>query len=122
VLEDHEGYARWADVREAVLSHPGDPPPNGLGAVRVIRASGIAIREEVVAFEPPSRLGYVMTAGLPVRDYRGDVLLEPSDGGTEIRWKVTFRPLIPGTGPLLRWAVQRTISGLVAALTRAVAG
>jgi len=36
LVTDHVGLGRWlgADIH---LEHPGEPPPNGLGAIRVIR-------------------------------------------------------------------------------------
>ena len=43
---------------------------------------------------------YALIGGnLPVRDYRGEVTLEPAPGGgTTITWRSTYRPKIPGTG------------------------
>lgn len=116
LVADHEGYARWAGVKEVVLRNPGDPPPNGLGATRVVRRSGIAVEEEVTGFEPPTRLAYSLTEGLPVRDYRGEVLVQPSGGGTELIWRVRFRALVPGTGALLRRLVARGIGDMVSGL------
>ena len=98
VVIDHKGWADWAGIKEAVLRCQGHPPPNGLGAIRVFRAKGLAIEEEIVGFEPPRRMEYRLTAGAPVRDHRGEVRLEPCDAGTLVIWKVEFRPLIPGTG------------------------
>ena len=118
VLEDHAGYAKWAGFHEVVLRNPGDPPPNGLGAIRVLRRSGIAIEEEITGYEPPRRLEYVLTAGLPVRDYRAEVVLEPSGRGTSLVWRVRFRPLVPGTGALLRRVLARSLGDLVEALVR----
>lgn len=49
-------------------------------------------------------------AGLPVRDYRADVDLEPNAEGTRIRWHVSFSPKVPGTGWLLRWGITRFVT------------
>jgi uncharacterized protein YndB with AHSA1/START domain len=118
LLEDHAGYVRWAGFHEVVLRHPGDPPPNGLGAIRVLRRSGIAVEEEVTGYEPPRRLEYALTAGLPVRDYRAEVRLEPSPCGTDLVWRVRFRPLVPGTGGLLRRVLRRSLEAMVDGLVR----
>ncbi len=56
VYTDHVGWQSWAGVQEVVLRQQGDPPPDGLGAIRVIRSRGIAIEEEVTAFTPPERM------------------------------------------------------------------
>ena len=113
VFTDHVGYMRWAGVKEVVLRQEGHPAPNGLGAIRVIRSGGIAIEEEVTAFEPPKRMEYRVVSGLPVRDHLGEVLFESVDGGTELTWKVRFRPRIPGTGWLLGRAVRLGLSQML---------
>jgi uncharacterized protein YndB with AHSA1/START domain len=118
VLEDHAGYAKWAGFHEAVVRQPGDPPPNGLGAIRVLRRSGVAIEEEITAYEPPRRLEYSLTAGLPVRDHRAEILREPTASGTALVWRTRFRPLVPGTGSLLRRLLERSLRTMVQALVR----
>ena len=117
---DHVGWERWAGVKEVVLRQTGDPPPNGLGAIRVIRARGMAIEEEITAFEPPRRLGYRLVAGAPVRDHAGEVRFEPDAAGTRVTWTVRFRPLIPGTGWLLRRVLERGLRDVLAALAENV--
>jgi hypothetical protein len=54
---------------------------------------------------------YVMLSGLPVREYRAEVVLSDADGGgTDITWRSSFLPRIPGSGPLFR-ALMRGIVG-----------
>jgi uncharacterized protein YndB with AHSA1/START domain len=113
VYTDSAGWPRWAGVKEVVLRQAGDPPPDGLGAIRVIRSRGIAIEEEVTAFDPPKRVAYRMVAGLPVRDFCGEVCFGAADGGTRIRWTVRFRARVPGTGPLLRRLVARMLGDVL---------
>ena len=117
---DHVGWERWADVKEVVLRQKGDPPPNGLGAIRVIRARGMAFEEEITAFEPPRRMGYRLVAGAPIRDHSGEVRFEPEAAGTRVTWTIRFRPLVPGTGWLLRRVLEREIRGVLAALAENV--
>jgi hypothetical protein len=50
---------------------------------------------------------YLRLSGLPVRDYRGDVDLELTADGTGIRWHISFRPKVPGTGWPLWWGIER---------------
>src|SRR5262245_31264932 len=105
VLSDHAGWQAWAGVQEVVLRQQGDPPPNGLGAIRVLRRGGLAIEEEVVAFEPPHRLVYRVCAGIPVRECEAEVRLAAAGGRTRVNWRVRLRPLLPGTG----WLLERLI-------------
>jgi uncharacterized protein YndB with AHSA1/START domain len=116
IYTDHVGWQDWAGVKEVVLRQTGDPPPNGLGAIRVIRARGMAIEEEITAFEPPRRLGYRLVAGAPVRDHAGEVRFEPDAAGTRVTWTVRFRPLVPGTGWLLRRVLERGLREVLTAL------
>ena len=54
-----------------------------------------AIVEEVVAFEPGSRLGYRATAGVPFKNYGGEVVLTPSGTGTRIEYSITLDERVP---------------------------
>ncbi len=117
---DHVGWERWAGVKEVVLRQKGDPPPNGLGAIRVIRARGMAFEEEITAFEPPRRMGYRLVAGAPIRDHAGEVRFDPDASGTRVTWTIRFRPLVPGTGWILRRVLERELRGVLAALAQSV--
>lgn len=60
--------------------------------------------------EPGKRLSYAITAGLPVREHRGDlVLLDTPTGGTELVFNESFRPRIWGTGGYLRGRREQTL-------------
>ncbi len=97
VLADHEGMSTWGPGLTVTLDNPGTTDRNGLGAVRRINAPGPmpAIVEEVVAFEPGSRLGYRATAGVPFKNYGGEVVLTPSGTGTRIEYSITLDERVP---------------------------
>ena len=123
ILSDHEGMPDWFPAREVVRRRPGAPEPNGVGAVRVVRTLGLAVEERVTAFKPEERLEYVLTEGAPCSEYRGEVVLARGNGGTRVRWSVRLRPLVPGTGWILRRIVARLLSrGLEGLARRAAAG
>ena len=103
---DHCGWEKWAGVREVVLRQPGNPAPNGVGASRVLRSRGIAVEEEVIAFEPPRRMVYRLVAGAPIRNHQGEVRFSPSATGTLVEWTVRFDPLIPFTGALVSRVIR----------------
>lgn len=115
---DHCGWEEWAGVHEVVLRQPGYPAPNGVGASRVVRSRGIAVEEEVIAFEPPRRMVYRLVAGAPIRNHQGEVQFSPCAAGTLVEWTVRFDPLIPFTGALLarvlRTALQDVLKRLAA--------
>lgn len=119
LLADSTGWRKWAGplIRESTWDREGQPAPGGVGAVRKLGGRPVYSREEIVVYDPPHHLGYVMVSGPPVRGYRADVYLTESSGGTRITWRATFTPLIPGTGSLLRLA----LGGVVRGFTRRLA-
>ncbi|MFQ5697193.1 MAG: SRPBCC family protein [Myxococcota bacterium] len=112
LLTDSSRCARWAGFHEVVVRQQGDPPPEGLGAIRVLRGGGIALEEEITAYDPPRLLGYRLTAGLPIRDHRAAVLLETRIGGTRLTWTARFRSPVPLLGSLVRMRYRRTLERL----------
>ena len=117
VLTDHCGYTKITPVRKAVLEREGEPEPNGLGAIRALSAlPGPPMREEVIAYERPSRFSYTVLSGLPVRDHVGTVELHPKDGGTEIVYALKTIPtptlIGPVFMPILKKAIRDLISGV----------
>jgi uncharacterized protein YndB with AHSA1/START domain len=110
-------WKEWGAFTVAELEREGDPAPDGVGAVRRFGFPMYASREEVVAFEPPTHLGYVMLQGLPVPGYRSDVTLTAVDGGgTELRWASSF-----DARPWDAWLWAAVLDGLLHDFTRRVA-
>ena len=56
---------------------------------------------------PPGSLSYTEEASRLVKDFRVDIDLIPRYDGTEIRFAAAFAPKLPGTGGLLRRAVEK---------------
>ncbi|HSX66489.1 SRPBCC family protein [Nocardioides sp.] len=96
VLADHAGMSKWGPIT-ATVEKPGAPERDGVGAVRRIAAPGPApaIVEEITAFDAPTRLGYKALAGVPFKDYSGEVVLSPAGDGTLVEWTLTARSRIP---------------------------
>lgn len=117
VLADHRSYAQLTPLRSSTLEREGEPAPNGIGAIRVLKLAGPPLREEVTEFAAPRRMAYKLLSGIPVRDHRGTVDLAPSGGGTELRWDVVSVPSIPvpdgvwGVG--MKQAIKPLLNGIV---------
>ena len=119
VLADHEGMHNWGPGIKAKVTSTGATDLNGVGAVRRITTPlpMPAIVEEVTAFEPGRRLSYKALAGVPLRNYRGDVVLEAAGTGTAISYTVEVDQRVP----LVEKALTRVIAtGLLGGLVRAV--
>jgi uncharacterized protein YndB with AHSA1/START domain len=116
ILTDHRRYAAFTPLRGSELEREGDPAPNGVGAIRVLRAVGPPMREEVTAFERPHHFAYRMLSGAPLRDHVGDVTLEPAVGGTRVVYRIDSTPTVPVVGHamlgVLRVAVSRLLAGV----------
>lgn len=117
VMTDHRGYAKLTLLRRSELEREGEPAPNGVGAIRKLSAAGPPLREEVIAYEPPSRFSYTLLSGLPVRDHVGTISLEPRDGGTKVVYTVRTIPTVPLAGFLVvaavKFGVKQLLSGIV---------
>jgi hypothetical protein len=111
LLADGTTWPRWAPLDSFRLERPGDPPPEGLGAIRVFGRGRTTGRDEIVGLDPGHRLEYVSLSGLPVRDYHGVVDLADAHPGTTIRWRSRFSPKFPGTGWLLERGLTRFLTG-----------
>ena len=110
LLADGTTWPNWAPIDSFALERKGDPPPEGVGAVRVFKRGRVTGRDEIVEIVPGSRLRYVSISGLAIKDYRaivdvGD--LGNDTGGAVIRWRASFFPKIPGTGLILQRGIRR---------------
>lgn len=113
VLTDHRRYAEITRLRKSTLEREGDSAPDGVGAIRVLRAVGPPIREEVVAYERPSRFSYKVLSGLPLRDHLGTVSLESSDAGTKVTYALKAIPTIPFAGKVVMLGLERAVTELL---------
>jgi uncharacterized protein YndB with AHSA1/START domain len=125
LLTDHRGYADLTPLRRVDLEREGDPAPNGVGAIRVLHAVGPPLREEVLAYRPPSRFSYRVLSGLPVRDHVGTVELTERGGGTQVVYAVRMSPTIPVVGGAVvagvRQGVKQLLKGVAAEAERRAA-
>lgn len=118
LLRDGSTWPEWGSIDTFELEREGDGEPEGVGAVRAFTSGRVRGRDEVTGFEPDRQFRYNHIEGLPVRDYRGVIDLVPVGGGTDITWTVSFAPKYPGTGWLLRRALNGFIGRNVDGLAR----
>lgn len=113
VLTDHRRYSQLTPLRKSELEREGEPAPNGVGAIRRLTAIGPPLREEVIAYEAPSRFSYTLLSGLPVRDHVGTVELSADGDGTRMVYAVRTQPTVPVVGGLVVAVVKQAVKGLV---------
>ena len=107
LLREGATWPSWSPIDSFELEREGEGAPEGVGAVRVFRNGRVEGRDTIVELVEDRRLAYTHVSSLPVKDYRAGVDLEPDGSGTRIRWQASFTPTVPGTGPLLRRALER---------------
>jgi uncharacterized protein YndB with AHSA1/START domain len=113
VLTDHAGYSKLTPLRKSELERQGETDPNGVGAIRKLTAVGPPMREEVIAYEMPSRFSYTVLSGLPVRDHVGTVELSEEGGQTKMVYAVRTQPTLPVVGFAVVAAIKQAIKGLI---------
>jgi hypothetical protein len=112
VVADLKGWKDWGPWELSDVVQEGSPDPNGVGAVRLIRADKRSfgrkptLREQVNVFEPPQRFGYTVLKGMPVKNYQATVTLTEAGEGTEIVFHIEFDPAFPGVGGITRSALE----------------
>jgi hypothetical protein len=118
LLRDGATWPEWGPIDSFALERPGAGEPEGIGAVRVLRSGRVTGRDTIAELVADRRFSYTHASSLPVENYRGDVDLEPVAGGTEIRWVSEFDAKIPGTGALMRRALDGFVAKLVSGLAQ----
>ncbi len=113
VLTEHHLYAEITPMRRSILEREGEPPPNGVGAIRVLTSVGPPLREEVIGYEPPHRFSYKLLSGAPVRDHVGTVELLSQGGGTKVVYAVRTTPTLPLAGAAVVGVVKQAIKALL---------
>jgi uncharacterized protein YndB with AHSA1/START domain len=119
-VADHQDMANWGPGVSVTMERLGEDDPNGVGAIRDIALPGPGphVREEITEFEPGKRLVYLALSGTPFKDWRGEIELAEHDGGTAIKWTLSCRSPLPGTGLILRAAAAAMLSALVRSAKR----
>jgi uncharacterized protein YndB with AHSA1/START domain len=119
VLADGSRWQDWAG--RLVLRSSWDPtgPAGGIGAVRRLGLGALSSREEIVEYDPPHRLAYVLRSGEKLHRYRASVDLRAQpDGGTHIVWSGVVESTVPGLARSLRPVFKALVAGFARRLAR----
>ena len=100
-LADHANYDRFRGVHGSRLLREGEPPPDGLGAVREIKVRPLTFHEEITAFERPTRFDYlIVKLNVPFKHHGGSIRLTPDGDGTHVDWRSSYEVPTPLVGRL----------------------
>jgi len=102
-IDDHAGMRDWLGAPVKVR---GD---GGVGTVRTI-GTLVTFDETVMEREPPHRMVYRITRGVPVT-HRGEVKLSArDDGGTDLLWTISIESRIPLFARSIALVLEPTIA------------
>jgi hypothetical protein len=118
LLADAPSWPTWFGSARSVGWMPANPADSAL-RVRRVRIGPFSVLEAVVEESRPTHHAYQVRTVLPVRGHRADVRFHPDTRGTRIDWTMSFEPLIPGTGRLVRLGLIFGVSKLASALISA---
>jgi uncharacterized protein YndB with AHSA1/START domain len=119
VLADGSRWREWAGPTVPQSSWEAGSPPGGLCAVRRLGLGPLSSREEIVEYDPPHRLAYVLRSGERLHRYRASVdLLAQPDGGTHIVWSGGVETGVPVLGAALAAVFHGLVRGFAVRLAR----
>ena len=116
LLTDASSWPRWTSMESVEIERSGDA--DGLDEIRVNHRGRVTGRDQVVELIPNRRYAYVALSGLPIKDYRGQVDLEPTTDGTTIHWRSSFFPKYPGMGRMLERGIGKFLDECAHGLAR----
>jgi uncharacterized protein YndB with AHSA1/START domain len=130
LVSDATTFPQWGPWRKAEYRSPGDASPHGQGAVYWLQSSSrYGLRypemvEQILEVEEGRRVAYTVLKGMPVRNYRAEITLAPTAGGTLIRWAADWDRTLAGrlVHRSLRGVFPRAVAGLAAAAEKQAAG
>jgi uncharacterized protein YndB with AHSA1/START domain len=117
LIEDANAYARWGPWDDSGYQDSDAGATRGVGSIRWYRSGRTTTVEEVLEIEAGRRMVYTVIGGIPVRNYRAEVTLSPSNGGTHILWAATWDKTMVGrlVQRALRKFYPKVLEQLVAA-------
>lgn len=119
ILKDAPNWPCWSMFDAVEFDRPGREEPHGVGAIRTFLTRISRATEEVVELVPDRRLSYVLLEGLPLRDYRAVVEIEPEAAGARVTWSCVFYPKHPGSGWFWSMAMRQTLKSMSSKLAAA---
>lgn len=105
LLAEHADYERFRPIHASALLRQGEPPPNGVGALREIKVRPLTFEEEITAYERPRRLDYlIVKLNVPFEHHGGSIRLSSEGDLTHVDWRSSFTVPTPIVGGLAELA------------------
>jgi ribosome-associated toxin RatA of RatAB toxin-antitoxin module len=110
-LADHANYDRFRPIHASELLREGEPPPNGVGALRRIKVRPFTFEEEITAYDRPSRFDYlIVKLNFPFEHHGGSITLTPAGEATRVDWQSSFTVPTPVVGGVMERVWQPVLT------------
>jgi uncharacterized protein YndB with AHSA1/START domain len=97
LVADANTYPRWGPWNEGGYDPPAKGPSSPGSVQRFRFGRRTTSVEKILEVDAPSRIVYMVERGIPVKNYRAEVMLTPNvPSGTSIRWAATFESTLMG--------------------------
>jgi uncharacterized protein YndB with AHSA1/START domain len=96
LLADASRYAEWGPWTGSGDRDLAGNASGEAGTTRWLRYRNTTTVEKVLEVEAGRRLVYTVTSGIPVRNYRAQVTLTPTESGTDIEWTAQWERTLRG--------------------------
>ncbi len=122
VIADFEAYPEWADVESADVLERDD---EGRGTAVAYRISmmGFSVAYTLEYRYAPAHAGVAWStreASGSVKEIEGEYVLEESDAGTRVTYRLSVEPAVPLPGLVRRQAEKRIVRTALEGLKRRV--
>lgn len=108
LFADHHRFGKLLGAPVKRIKDSDQADPNGIGSVRKIGIGPIGLEETVLNFEPDSLIEYAITSLSPIRNHHGRIRFdETPDGGTRLKYTITFEDIVPLTGKVVSTALEQ---------------
>jgi uncharacterized protein YndB with AHSA1/START domain len=101
---------RWSTAKVKLLAAGDAGEPGGVGAYRTIDVRSIGrsmrLKEVIEDADAPHRLVYRVVDIPSIRAHRGEIVLEPTALGTDLRWTVDFEMALGSLEALSGWILR----------------
>jgi uncharacterized protein YndB with AHSA1/START domain len=121
LVADANTYSQWGPWNDGGYDPPAKGPSRP-GSVQWFRFGRRTTSvEKILEVDAPKRIIYTVERGIPVKNYRAEVMLTPNiPSGTSIRWTATWDNTLMGrlVHQKLRAVYRQVMDALVAAADR----
>jgi uncharacterized protein YndB with AHSA1/START domain len=125
-LCEPERMSQWSGFRISEVSPGQSGHPGGPGAHRRVYlpfAGRIVVVNEVIRdAEPPHRLTYQVVDTLAMRSHLGQIYLEKTEQGCDLRWEVEFEFIVPIANSLVAKELKSQLSRALDVLVKSLDG